>query len=68
MAEREEDFRFQRNGKTEEYFSEKPDLGQSEVTIKWSWVKNLIGFLKQGKMNRLKRYLKRVKNASSRKK
>lgn len=60
MAEREEDFRFQRNGKAEEYFSDKPDVGQKEVTIKWSWVKKLISFLKQGKENRRKRHIERI--------
>ena len=46
--------------KENKYFDDRPDLGQQEITIKWSWIKKLYNFLIQGKKNRIERHRKRV--------
>lgn len=39
------------------------DFTEQGLTIKWTWIKKLIEFLKQGKQNRIKR--NRGKNVST---
>lgn len=67
MVKREQDFRRNPNEEAKEYFDDRPDVGQTEVTIKWSFLQKLIKVLKDARINRIQRAKNRIKNKIRRK-
>ena len=68
MVKREQDFRRNPNEEAKEYLDDRPDVGQTEVTIDLSFLQKLIKILKNARINRIVRAKNRIKNKIRRKK
>lgn len=55
MAKRKQLVRPSTERKVKRGFEDREDFTDQGITIKWSWIRRLLDFLKQGKINRRKR-------------